>query len=1293
MSHSGSDNAPRHEVPGDNVGAGMEARQASRDAVEAQGRIGPYRLLTPLGEGGMGIVHRAEHVETGDHVALKVVRLSDEVLLESFRREIYALRSVHHPGIVEVIDDGIWEGQPWYAMPLLAGQTLGDLIDELHLTEEDIRVAQAHTVPSSPIDSEAAGRVTESGTRPASSRRQERHAPELGRILSLLAALCEPLAFLHGQGIIHRDLKPDNVLLAGSRPVLVDFGLALWQRQGDRGRETLDVASGGMGTPPYMAPEQIRGRSLDARADLYALGCILYECLTGEPPFVGSPIAILNAHLRDDPVPPSQLVRGVPAVVDEIVARLLAKEPRDRIGYAVDLAELLVDALPDTEHVSVSAGAPAPVPRPYLYRPGLAGRYRLMRKLRPQIGGPDAEGAMFVIGGQSGLGKTRLATELAELAMRGGARVIVGHCQHVGGAQMAEIGAETAVGAPLHAFRPVLRVVADRCRSGGPQETDQLLGEDRAVLATYEPALADLPGAMSPPPDLPPEAARSRLFDALARVLTKLCDRQRVVLVLDDLQWADELSRAFVSRLDESLFRASRLVLVGTYRSDEVDEELRRIIEAPSVVRVELEPLDRPAVSAMVRDMLAIAEPPRALVDFLMRESEGNPFFVAEYLDVAVAEGLLVRRRAAGWTLRAGVDVDGLPVPGGLREVVERRLAALSPEASALVRMAAVLGRDFDAKVLLAAAAVGERERAALEELRSRRLFEEALSLADGQLLEEGHPGDLRFSHDKLREAALAQTPETERPVLHRRAGRALEAQVRGRPDEALHHAALAHHFTVGRDDARALHYLERAGDQALRDGSSAVARGFFERALALEREGRVKVSVEQRARWQRRLGEASYNLGELAAARRHLSAALVGLGARRALPEGPVAEVVASALTLAGQLGRLAGRAAVGEAERPAAREATLAMERLAQVDYFLNRQLAAFFDGLENVRLAERLGPCPELARAYATLEVALGFVPARRLAAHCGRHAQAIAEDVGDPHATAYVALLRGLHALNEGRHRDAGGHLDRAVRVARKSRDLRTEQEALANRGQAHHLAGDYRASRRRYEELLASAKRSQNRQAMAWAWSGLGGADVAEGRPDDAIAAYAQAAAHLPATADVTEELSHGFAGLAYLMKGDLEAARREADRVAVLSAAPPTAWHVQIGYQAAFEVFLALLEERPGDRGLAESARRAERVLRRSCRVLPVGRAISLLLRGRHASVTGQPARAERLWRAAIREATARDLPLELGRALYEWGSRSPPGDPRRAVLLGRAAEVLGRIGAQYWHGRATAAR
>ncbi|HVR29911.1 MAG TPA: serine/threonine-protein kinase [Thermoanaerobaculia bacterium] len=297
--------------------------------------VGPYRLLEPIGRGGMGAVYRAEHVETGLRVALKTVLVAHATELAAIRSEINALRRLTHPGIVRILDAGVEGAVPWYAMELLEGETLHgfqrgawsswvDSFDDLIETAgTDAPTQQAH-----PSASHATRGMAVRDGAPAA-------AGKLPEALTLARRLCSPLAYLHELGIVHRDLKPANVFVRpDGRPVLMDFGLvSRWSAGG--GRDVLEIAGTLAGTAAYMAPEQVRRERVDARSDLYALGCMLYELVAGRPPFCGHGVArTLEQQLTEAPEPPSSRVAGVPAGLDELVLRLLAKRPRDRIGHA-----------------------------------------------------------------------------------------------------------------------------------------------------------------------------------------------------------------------------------------------------------------------------------------------------------------------------------------------------------------------------------------------------------------------------------------------------------------------------------------------------------------------------------------------------------------------------------------------------------------------------------------------------------------------------------------------------------------------------------------------------------------------------------------------------------------------------------------------------------------------------------------------------------------------------------------------------------------------------------------------
>jgi eukaryotic-like serine/threonine-protein kinase len=267
--------------------------------------VGKYRLLAQLGEGGMGTVYRAEHVVLGSPAAVKILLpqfTQDPVVVDRFFQEARAASAIRHAGIVEVFDFGrLPTGQAYIAMELLRGEELSSLLAR-----------------RSPLDASLAVQIA----------------------IQMLAALNAT----HLVGVIHRDLKPDNIFLVHDpgapgaiRVKILDFGIAKLTGRSlaaHPGRpRTKNMI---LGTPAYMAPEQCRGGAeLDARADLYAVGCLLFELLTGRPPFVASGDGeVMAMHIYEPPPRLSNLAPHLPVELDALLAKLLTKDPADRIPSA-----------------------------------------------------------------------------------------------------------------------------------------------------------------------------------------------------------------------------------------------------------------------------------------------------------------------------------------------------------------------------------------------------------------------------------------------------------------------------------------------------------------------------------------------------------------------------------------------------------------------------------------------------------------------------------------------------------------------------------------------------------------------------------------------------------------------------------------------------------------------------------------------------------------------------------------------------------------------------------------------
>ncbi len=865
-------------------------------------RIGPFEVDRVLGRGGMGVVYAAVHVTQGYVAAVKTSTAVDSGMMSKLRREAVTLGRLRHPGVVGVIASGIEGGHPWYAMELLPGATLSDLVSRYWRAEETLPELElrpvaddTHGIVSAPtLASEipaarataphraAIGRSPDDNPAPSEQTltmgplgtgdtavehvgepRVPTREPPLGprplaaagrldEVLPLVRGLCEVLGFVHGEGIIHRDLKPANIFVRPGRlPVLVDFGLAS-EVVAATGREVIASVGGVAGSLAYMAPEQLRGELLDARADLYALGCILYELVTGVRPFVGRGVEIINGHLEQRPPDPSAWVKGIPTALEELILGLMVKNRDGRLGYAED-----VDA------VLARLGTPAcawaqslPPHQPYLYRPPFVGRQVVLASIMRHIDAlHEGQGALVFIGGASGSGKTRLALEASSAAQRAGISVVTGECipsSNLGGPVREATG-------PLQPLAQLFELAADRCLEGGEaqvaQAVSQMFGSGAAVLAPYSSAVAQLPGvAEQPTPELlPAPATRTRLFSAVVRMLRGLTRTRPLLFLIDDLQWADGLTRGVLRHLRETLGEdpVAALMVVGSYRSDEDLGDLQAIVDADSVVSLSLGRMREFELGQMVSGMLAMAEPPAAFVSFLAHHSGGNPFFVAEYLRTAVAEQVLVRDRAGRWRL-ANSEVptaaicEALPLPRSLRQMVELRLAKLSPSTRTVLEAASLIGRSFDSELL--------RDIVELDDGTMLRVYAE---LERHQVIEPAGSGRYRFAHDKLHELPAAQLDAGPRRALHAKIAATMGARY---GDDAGHeHAAIGRHWAAAGEAARAVPHLRAAGDRATRFHAVGAAIGLFRAALVeVEHLDPASPAVRREAeRLDERLGDA----------------------------------------------------------------------------------------------------------------------------------------------------------------------------------------------------------------------------------------------------------------------------------------------------------------------------------------------------------------------------------------------------------------------------------------------------
>jgi serine/threonine-protein kinase len=286
---------------------------------------GRYRVLDCLGSGGMGVVYRVEHLRLGKIAAMKVLSpdtARNREMVQRFRREAQAVSRLNHPNIVQTFDFGQWDGALYLIME--------------HVKGENLQVV-----------------LLREGALP------------FPRAARLFAQVCSALTEAHDAGVIHRDLKPENLMVVRRRDgtehvKVLDFGLAKLREREEAGA-AISADSQVLGTPYYMAPEQVRGEALDPRADIYSLGATLYRVLTGAPPFQApSPMSVLAKHLTDEVVPPRSRApeRELPPEADRIVLRAMAKALQDRYPSAAEVQRDLESAL----GAGAAQGPPPPIP-------------------------------------------------------------------------------------------------------------------------------------------------------------------------------------------------------------------------------------------------------------------------------------------------------------------------------------------------------------------------------------------------------------------------------------------------------------------------------------------------------------------------------------------------------------------------------------------------------------------------------------------------------------------------------------------------------------------------------------------------------------------------------------------------------------------------------------------------------------------------------------------------------------------------------------------------------------------
>jgi class 3 adenylate cyclase/tetratricopeptide (TPR) repeat protein len=760
-------------------------------------------------------------------------------------------------------------------------------------------------------------------------------------------------------------------------------------------------------------------------------------------------------------------------------------------------------------------------------------------------------------------------------------------------------------------------------------------------------------------------------------VETALAGRPAVLLV-DDAHWLDSLSWDLLRRVVHQV--PSLLTVVGSRPVTDDADQLEQFAATTSSTQLVLDQLPDADVDELVRVRLGVSAVPADLAGFVRARCDGQPFFCEELLEAMLGAGTITVVDGRCVT----TDLEASDVPSTVEGVIVARIDALRPHEQVTLKVAAVLGRSFDASALAAVHPLAVDPEEVAEHLAA--FAAAALTERD----ERTEAGAHAFRHVLTRDTAYGMMTSDQRVHVHRAASAWYEERADATPA-----ALIAHHCEHGLRFDAAVDHLERAANQALRAGSFREAVRSFDRATVLRERHDVVVERTRTALWDKGIGTGQYFLGDLSAARDHLQRAVAVL--HRPIARDPRRAV-----------GGLVREAALQVAHRARPRRylerrADEAVVLDAAVDCYKILGQIAYLDGdppaplmqltMAGLNIGEESGESANLASIMVNVGTLLDVAGAHRWGDWYSERAIAMAASAGTDAAGAYVHNINALMQGQRGRWDAALAANDRALQLLDAVGDDSLAADVWLTRSLINICAGAFDAAAGCWPNVVAIADRRENERMRCWGWLDAGQTLLGADDLDGAAAAWdeVERIPYDPRDGMTLIERHHTLAELR-LRQGDDAAALANADAVVrIVGERPPSGFHWAVWCAAAAEVPLTVAGRTPAGVGRSEllrSARVALAASRKLARQFPTVRPRVHLLDGVLAWHEGNHERATARWLRALELAEQRDMTFERGRALLELGARGLHGG---ADALQEAQAVFTALGAR--HLAATAER
>jgi serine/threonine protein kinase/tetratricopeptide (TPR) repeat protein len=1263
---------------------------------------GRYQLLERLGAGGMAVVYRAHDRQRDTDIALKLMKTElGTSARRRFFREFNTIAGVDHPCCLRAHDIGETDGTPFFTMELHPGQTVACMM----------------------------GRPVEA-------------------VVQLIVDLTLAIDHIHCQGIVHRDIKPSNVMVAPDqsgavnsdgpvmRAKLTDFGLAKFYQLDS----SLTGERGMVGTPAYCAPEQIHGRAIDHRADLYAMGLLAYELLSGgHHPFAeqrGKGInTLIQAQLATSPVPLRVHSPHLPQTLCETIGNYLAKDPEQRPPSAQPLRRELTAAFKITieDHLEPKIGGSTGPINTF----GFVCRKQELEAIDSYIQSTLAEDdadrgtvpTVLVFGGDAGIGKSRLVEEAARYCLNWGFRVYDARC--VDGDNSS-----------FHPFIAILRQFLSGIQRSEMRdyETTRLLGggvqsaepaELERVLKSYCPELLRIAPEFR---KWLPESQRvleidvdaQYLYRALASMFVEFSQVRPICLCIDDLQWADHASLQLLKHLSAVIDNRGlgigglgnpghatsakpmprpRIAIFCSSRLGEstVTEFLRREQTQSRFAVHRLAPFDSEETRHIVSLRLGChaSQVTESLIASIDSICQGNPFYIAETIRDWQSRGWLVRG-SEGWARR---DIsDESTIPSTVRAAMAARLYQLSETATQLLPIAATIGRlvDIDLMTQIAGKFTPMAVLDAVDELLAHKI-----------LLETRTASSVEFSHDLLRELILENLSALRRRTLHREIATTLERSAQdGKRVPSF--SVLSHHYYCGEVPQKAFEYALRGAGEAIHALAFQDAHKLLLRAeeLASEQTARADryqlhsllartyaaddqfeaaihhqlVATEladddlQKARSLTASGRWYQYCWDVQQASKHYVAALTQIGVR--YPGSKPALFFWTMVHLGFATVVPGGVLRYLRRRNYTSDEVEIASEIFWRFCYLkVGTNIYEYnYSSITGVAVAKASDDSVFKALAYSKLALLFGFCGLTRVGIYYGRRSLRYAGDHARPDLQSAANSVLAACEYGAGNSEAAIQLLEPELTALRHLRDHQSSLVAHWLR-HSHSILGNTDQVIRYGELELEIARSSNDLEHTGYAQYGLTYGYALAGRFDDAKSAADASDDCLSRTQSSLKAIAFSERGFLHLQEGDYAAARNVLRQALILM-------RQRMAYiEITIYVYPRIIEAMLGptwadgagvDRRALKSAKRYLWQARLCSLVFPNLRTQVARVLARVAFAKGRVAKARALFEKAIREAEIRKARFELARACHDIATAFPELSDQHQ----RASQILKEIGA-----------